>query len=45
MENQTGASTLLKQEQLNTIQENLTRVQMDTVEDLPFSKFLVNLDV
>lgn len=28
--------------QLNTIQENLTKVQLETVEDMPFSKFLVN---
>ncbi len=32
---------LMNHEQLNSIQENLTKVNMDTVEDLPFSKFLV----
>ena len=30
-------------EQLNTLQENLTLVQMQTVEDMPFSKFLVKI--
>ncbi|CDW82012.1 zinc finger domain protein [Stylonychia lemnae] len=30
-------------EKLNTLQENLTRVNIDTVEDLPFSKFLVRI--
>lgn len=30
-------------EQLNTLQENLTRVNMDTVEDMPFSRFLVRI--
>lgn len=30
-------------EKLNTIQENLTKVEMDTIEDMPFSKFLVRI--
>ena len=27
----------------DTLQENLTRVNMDTVEDMPFSRFLVRI--
>lgn len=30
-------------ERLNTLQENLTRVNMETVEDMPFSRFLVRI--
>ena len=31
------------QDQLATLQENLTKANIDTVEDLPFSKFFVIL--
>jgi len=43
MENQVenGRDSLLSSDKLNTLQENLTKIYMDTVEDLPFSKFLV----
>lgn len=33
----------IRADQLNTLQENLTKVNMYTVEDLPFSKFLVRI--
>lgn len=36
-----GNAVDIRHEQLNTIQENLTKVNEETVEDLPFSKFLV----
>eukprot|EP00347_Sterkiella_histriomuscorum_P005467 403356505 len=40
---QDGYRLEIRADQLNTLQENLTRVNMDTVEDLPFSKFLVRI--
>lgn len=33
-----------QQQRLNTIQENLTKITEETVEDLPFSKFLVRIN-
>jgi len=33
----------VSKEKLNTLQENMTHVNMETVEDIPFSRFLVRI--